>query len=157
MGLAPVVLVVMNIVFAGSAYPLGALSDRFNRRQLLAIGFATLVAADLVLAWAPNLWVVMGGVALWGLYLGATQGLLSALVADAAPVNLRASAFGAFNFASGMALLLASLLAGLLWTRIGPSATFIAGAAFTVLGLSLLPLLPTSSAAPRAEVRPIVP
>jgi MFS family permease len=149
LGLAPLVLVVMNIVFAASAYPLGALSDRINRKQLLATGFATLVAADLVLAWAPNLWVVMGGVALWGLYLGATQGLLSALVADAAPVNLRASAFGVFNFASGMALLVASLLAGLLWTRIGPSATFIAGAAFTVLGLSLLAILPSNETIPR--------
>jgi len=139
LALAPLVLVVMNVVFAASAYPLGALSDRVNRRRLLALGFATLIVADLMLAWAPNLWIVMGGIAVWGLHLGMTQGLLAALVADVAPVRLRASAFGAFNFASGVALLFASLLAGLLWARIGPSATFIAGAAFTVLGLSLLP------------------
>lgn len=139
LALAPLVLVVMNSVFAVSAYPLGALSDHANRRRLLALGFLTLVAADLILAWAPNLWVVMGGVAVWGLHLGMTQGLLSALVADAAPVNLRASAFGVFNFASGVALLLASVLAGLLWARVGPAATFLAGAALTVLGLALLP------------------
>ena len=138
LALAPLVLVVMNVVFAACAYPLGALSDRANRRRLLALGFATLIAADLILAWAPNLWIVMAGVALWGLHLGMTQGLLAALVADACPVNLRASAFGVFNFASGVALLIASVLAGFLWARIGPSATFIAGAAFTVLGLSLL-------------------
>lgn len=138
LALAPLVLVVMNIVYAGSAYPLGALSDRANRGRLLALGFLTLIAADLLLAWAPNLWVVLGGVAVWGLHLGMTQGVLSALVADACPVSLRASAFGVFNFASGVALLLASLLAGLLWARIGPAATFIAGAAFTVLGLALL-------------------
>ncbi len=138
LALAPLVLVVMNVVYAGSAYPLGALSDRANRRRLLALGFATLIAADLILAWAPNLWVVMGGVAVWGLHLGMTQGLLAALVADACPMSLRASAFGVFNFASGVALLVASVLAGLLWAWIGPSATFIAGAAFTVLGLSLL-------------------
>jgi MFS family permease len=138
LALAPLVLVVMNVVYAGSAYPLGALSDRANRRRLLALGFVTLIAADLILAWAPNLWIVMGGVAVWGLHLGMTQGLLAALVADACPVNLRATAFGVFNFASGVAVLAASLLAGLLWAHIGPSATFIAGAAFTVLGLSLL-------------------
>jgi MFS family permease len=139
LALAPLVLVVMNVVFAASAYPLGALSDRVSRRRLLALGFVTLIVADLMLAWAPNLWIVMGGVAVWGLHLGMTQGLLAALVADVAPVRLRASAFGAFNFASGVALLFASLVAGLLWARLGPSATFIAGAAFTVLGLSLLP------------------
>lgn len=138
LALAPLVLVVMNIVYAGSAYPMGALSDRVNRRRLLALGFVTLIAADLLLAWAPNLWIVLGGVAVWGLHLGMTQGLLAALVADACPVKLRASAFGVFNFASGVALLVASVLAGLLWARIGPAATFIAGAAFTVLGLSLL-------------------
>lgn len=138
LALAPLVLVVMNVVYAGSAYPLGALSDRANRRRLLALGFVTLVAADLILAWAPNLWIVMGGVAVWGLHLGMTQGLLAALVADACPANLRATAFGVFNFASGVALLVASVLAGLLWAQFGPSATFLAGAAFTILGLLLL-------------------
>jgi MFS family permease len=136
--LAPLVLVVMNIVYALSAYPLGALSDRLNRKRMLGVGFATAIVADIVLAFAPNIWIVMTGVALWGLHLGMTQGLLSALVADEAPENLRATGFGMFNFASGMALLLASLIAGFLWERIGPSATFIAGAAFTALGLSAL-------------------
>jgi MFS family permease len=138
LALAPLVLVVMNIVYALSAYPLGALSDRIDRTLMLGLGFATLIAADLVLAVAPNLWVVMAGVALWGLHMGMTQGLLSALVADAAPANLRATAFGVFNFASGIALLLASLIAGILWELIGPSATFIAGAVFTACGLSVL-------------------
>ena len=142
LALAPLVLVVMNIVYAVSAYPLGALSDHVNRRQLLALGFATLIAADLILAWAPSLWVVMAGIAVWGLYLGMTQGLLAALVADAAPANLRASAFGAFNFASGIALVLASVLAGFLWAHFGPAATFIAGAALAAVGISLLQLVP---------------
>ena len=138
LALAPLVLVIMNIVYALSAYPLGALSDRIDRKKMLALGFATLIAADIVLATAPNLAIVMIGVALWGLHMGMTQGLLSALVADEAPANLRASAFGVFNFASGVALLLASLIAGFLWEQIGPSATFIAGAAFTALGLCVL-------------------
>jgi len=138
LALAPLVLVVMNIVYSLSAYPLGALSDRIDRKLMLGLGFATLIAADIVLAFAPNLWIVMAGVALWGLHMGMTQGLLSALVADAAPANLRATAFGVFSFASGIALLLASLIAGILWELIGPSATFIAGAGFTALGLCVL-------------------
>jgi len=138
LALAPLVLVVMNVVYALSAYPLGALSDHLDRKLMLGVGFATAILADIVLAAAPNIWVVLTGVALWGLHLGMTQGLLSALVADEAPENLRATAFGMFNFVTGMALLLASLIAGFLWEQIGPSATFIAGAAFTALGLSAL-------------------
>jgi MFS family permease len=135
---APVVLVIMNIVYALSSYPMGALSDSIDRKSMLAMGFATLIIADLILATAPNLVIVMIGVALWGLHMGMTQGLLSALVADDAPQHLRATAFGVFNFASGLALLLASLIAGFLWEQIGPSATFVAGAAFTTLGLVTL-------------------
>ena len=138
LAVAPVVLVVMNIVYALSAYPLGALSDHFDRKTMLGLGFATLIVADLVLAFAPDLWLVMAGVALWGLHMGVTQGLLSALVADTSPADLRATAFGLFNFATGIALLLASLIAGFLWEALGPFATFIAGAVFTALGLFVL-------------------
>ncbi|WP_300214242.1 MFS transporter [Bradyrhizobium sp.] len=132
---APLVLVVMNIVYALSAYPLGALSDRVERKPLLVIGFAVLIAADIVLAVASDLTTVMVGVAMWGLHMGMTQGLLAALVADEAPQRLRATAFGVFNFISGLSLLLASLTAGMLWELVGPYATFIASAAFTALGL----------------------
>lgn len=138
LALAPLVLVVMNIIYAVSSYPLGALSDLIDRKAMLVAGFATLILADLVLAVAPNLSIIMVGVALWGLHMGMTEGLLSALVADEAPEQLRATAFGVFNFARGIALLLASLIAGLLWEQIGPSATFIAGATFTALGLLAL-------------------
>lgn len=138
LALAPLVLVVMNIVYSFSAYPLGRLSDRIDRHRMLALGFATLIAADIVLAAAPDVSVVLAGVALWGLHMGMTQGLLSALVADEAPSHLRATAFGVFNFASGFALLLASLVAGLLWEQMGPPATFIAGAMFTAAGLPVL-------------------
>ena len=146
LALAPLVLVIMNIVYALSAYPLGALSDRIDRKKMLAMGFAVLIVADIVLALAPSLPIVMAGVALWGLHMGMTQGLLSALVADEAPASLRATAFGVFNFASGVALLLASLIAGFLWEQIGPSATFIAGGGFTVIGL-----LGTAVVAPNAK------
>jgi len=135
LALAPIVLVIMNIVYAISAYPLGALSDRIERKLMLALGFATLIVSDIVLAIAPNLPAVLAGVALWGLHMGMTQGLLAALVADEAPAHLRATSFGVFNFVSGIALLLASIIAGTLWEMAGPYATFITGAAFTAIGL----------------------
>lgn len=135
LALAPAVLVVMNIVYSISAYPLGALSDKIDRKLMLAVGFVTLIVSDLVLAGAGDLPMVLTEVALWGLHMGMTQGLLAALVADEAPPNLRATSFGIFNFVSGVALLLANLIAGLLWETIGSYATFMAGAAFTVIGL----------------------
>jgi MFS family permease len=135
LALTPLVLVVMNVVYALAAYPMGALSDRGDRRLMLAAGFGVLVAADLVLALAPTVLVTMLGVALWGLHMGMTQGLLAALVADVAPAALRGTAFGLFHLVSGIALLLASVIAGALWELVGAPATFLAGAAFTAAGL----------------------
>ena len=139
--LAPLVLVAMNVVYSASAYPMGVLSDRLDRARMLAAGFLVLVLADLVLASASGIWVVMLGAGLWGLHMGMTQGLLAALVADSAPQTVRGTAFGLFNFVSGIALLLASFAAGVLWEVVGPYATFVAGAGFTVLGLLGLVLM----------------
>ncbi len=131
--LVPLVLVLMNFVYAFAAYPAGALSDRVNRIFILSMGCGFLVAADLVLAFTNGIEGVAVGVALWGLHLGFSQGLLVTLVADAAPPELRGTAYGMFNLLSGLALLIASVLAGLLWERVGPEGTFLAGAAFTIL------------------------
>jgi len=133
--LVPLVLVLMNVVYAASAYPSGAWSDRIGRRGLLITGFLTLALADAVLALAGSLTGVLLGVGLWGLHMGLTQGLFAAMVADAAPERLRGTAFGVFNFALGLALLAASLLAGALWQRVGPAATFLAGTAITLAGV----------------------
>lgn len=136
--LVPLVFVVMNVVYATSSYPVGRLSDRLGRHGLLLGGFAVLIVADMVLAQARDISQVMAGVALWGLHMGMTQGLLAALVADTAPPELRGTAFGVFNLASSIALLLANVIAGWLWTDIGQSATFLAGAAFTSVALVAL-------------------
>jgi MFS family permease len=133
--LVPLVMVAMNLVYALSAYPFGKLSDRMSHTRLLAFGLVVLIVADLVLA-ASNHWaVVLAGVALWGVHMGMTQGLLAAMVADTAPADLRGTAYGFFNLVSGIALLVASVVAGLLWDWLGASVTFYAGAAFCVAAL----------------------
>jgi MFS family permease len=131
-------MVVMNVVYAGSAYPFGKWSDRMAARDLLAASLVVLVIADLVLAAADRPAVLAGGVVLWGLHMGMSQGLLARMVADVAPLDLRGTAFGAFNFASGLALLVASGLAGFLWEAHGPQATFLAGAGFAAATWLLL-------------------
>lgn len=136
--LVPLVLVVMNIAYALSAYPSGALSDRVDRLTLLKSGFVVLVAADFALAFAGGLAGVAIGLVLWGLHMGLTQGLLAALIADTAPAELRGTAYGMFNLLTGLAVFVASLLAGGLWERVGPKSTFLAGAAFAVLALVAL-------------------
>ena len=131
----PLVMVAMNAIYAASAYPFGKLSDRMRHRTLLGLGLLVLIAADLVLAHAGHWSTVLTGVALWGIHLGMTQGLLATMVADTAPADLRGTAFGVFNLVSGVAMLIASALAGLLWEQLGASFTFLAGAVFCALAL----------------------
>jgi MFS family permease len=133
---APLVLVGMNVVYSLTAYPLGKLADRVAPHKLLYVGIVILVAADAILALASNLAMLAAGIALWGLHMGFTQGVLSAMVAHASPANLRGTAFGAFNLASGIAMLVASALAGALWQFVGPAATFWTGA--VLAGVSAL-------------------
>ncbi|MEW6025313.1 MAG: MFS transporter [Pseudomonadota bacterium] len=140
MAWVPLVLVAMNLVYAASAYPFGKLSDSMSHTRLLALGLIVLIGADFVLAYAQSWGVVFLGIALWGLHMGITQGLLATMVADTAPADLRGSAFGFFNLLSGLTMLLASALAGLLWDGLGPAFTFHAGALFCVLALAAIAL-----------------
>ncbi len=145
LALAPVIMVVMNLVYALVSTPAGSLSDRIDRRLLLAAGLGVLVLADGVFAAVPSVVGALLGVALWGLHMGLTQGVLAALVADTAPASLRGTAFGLFNLATGVALLAASTLAGVLWTAFGPGATFAVGGAFAVLALATMGFLGAAS------------
>jgi MFS family permease len=133
LGYIPIVMIVMNASFAGAAYPAGAAADHVSQRTLLFIGLALLIAADFVLAFAASPLIVFAGAALWGLHMAFTQGLLSKLVADTVPAELLGTGFGIFNLVSGGALLLASVIAGFLWSLFGASATFLAGAVFAAL------------------------
>ncbi|MCH7638928.1 MAG: MFS transporter [Bacteroidetes bacterium] len=128
--LAPLVLIVMSVVYAAGAYPVGALADAFGTKRLLLFGIIALIAADLSLALFSNLAGAFVGIALWGVHMALTQGLLTKLVADHAPEGLLGSAFGVFNLFTGIALLCASVIAGTLWDQLGPEATFLAGAGF---------------------------
>lgn len=134
----PLVLIGMNAVYALGAYPFGKLSDSVSHGTLLAWGLAVLIAADTALAYSNHGAWLWGGIALWGLHMAMTQGLLTSMVAKNAPSDLRGTAFGFFNLLSGLAMLLASTLAGVLWSQFGASITFIAGAGFSLAALALL-------------------
>ena len=136
--LVPIVMVVMNVIYAMVSYPAGALSDRIGRDGILFAGICMLVVADVILAFAGTVPAVLLGVVFWGLHMGLTQGLLATMVVDTAPEHMRGTAFGIFYLVSGVAVLLASLIAGGLWDAVGPSMTFLAGAAFTAIALGCL-------------------
>jgi MFS family permease len=135
LALVPLVMVAMNIVYAGCAYPFGWLSDRVSHTRLLALGLCVLIAADLVLASGNHWSTLLFGVMLWGIHMGMTQGLLATMVANTAPADLRGTAFGVFNLVSGIAMLIASGFAGWLWDQYGAESTFYAGAVFSALAL----------------------
>lgn len=136
----PLVLIVMNVVYALAAYPCGKLADAIEHRRLLTWGLLLLIAADAALAWDGHWGLAWLGVMLWGLHLAMTQGLLAAMIADTAPADLRGTAYGFFNLTSGLALLAASVVAGLLWDAYGARATFVAGACFSAAALLLVGL-----------------
>lgn len=135
---APLVLVVMNVAYMLSAYPVGVLADRMPRHHLLLLGAAVLVLANLVLAGAHDAATVLLGVALWGLHMGLTEGVFTAMIADAAPADLRGTAFGVFNLMRGLLLLMASVIAGIMWDASGPVATFITAAVLAAFSMLLL-------------------
>jgi len=142
----PLAMAAMSLTYALSAWPFGKLSDRMSHRRLLALGLIVLIAADLVLASHEHWIALLAGVALWGLHMGITEGLLSAMVAKTAPAELRGTAFGLFNVISGIAMLLASVAAGLLWDQLGAPATFLAGVIFCVIALIALARHPAAEA-----------
>ncbi|MEK6353955.1 MAG: MFS transporter [Burkholderia cenocepacia] len=142
--LVPLVMVAMNVVYALSAYPFGKLADTTSHTKLMVVGLVLLIAADIVLAHGAHWPAVLVGVALWGLHMGMTQGLLATMVAQAAPAELRGTAFGVFNLISGIVTLVSSVVAGALWDRVGAAATFYAGAAFSAATIVLLVCVRTS-------------
>jgi MFS family permease len=134
----PLVMVAMNLSYALSAYPLGKLSDTMSHAKLLVVGLNVLVAADVVLAINNHWGIVLLGVVLWGLHMGMTQGLLAAMIAGASPADLRGTAYGFFNLACGLALLVASALAGIVWEEFGAPFTFCVGATFGACAIALV-------------------
>ena len=148
MAWSPLALVVFNLGFGAFAYQAGAWSDRTSPRRVLAAGMALLIAADLIIALQNGLAALAIGIFLWGAHMALTQGVFARMVADSSPPQLRATSFGAFHFATGIATLLASLAAGLLWDREGSDATFLAGAFVAAAALAMLTLLPAEEAKP---------
>ncbi|RKT99256.1 MFS transporter [Burkholderia sp. Nafp2/4-1b] len=142
----PAVMVAMSVAYSLSAWPVGILSDRLDRRVLLAAGMVLLIAADLLLGIGTSTLSMFVGVAVWGLHMGFTQGILAAMVSETSPAALRGTAFGVFNLVSGVCMLLASSIAGALWVHYGASTTFVTGAALVVVPLCLCRFMPRPGA-----------
>ena len=136
--LIPLVMVVMNVLYSLSAYPFGKLSDGMSHTRLLQWGLMVLIGADVVLALSSHWMGVILGVALWGIHMGMTQGLLAAMIAKTAPRDLRGTAFGIFSLVSGVGLLIASVGAGAIWETFGAEYTFYAGAVICLATLVYL-------------------
>lgn len=134
----PIVLIAMNLIYAACAYPFGKLADRLPHVSLLSWGLLLLIAADVLLAMADHGFVLWSGIALWGLHMAMTQGLLATMVADTAPADMRGTAYGLFNLCSGVTMLVASGLAGWLCDQWGANFTFVAGAVFSGIALVLI-------------------
>ena len=136
LALVPLVVVAMNLVYSATAYPFGYLSDKMSRTKLLGLGIVVLAVSDFILAASSNWVMVLLAAGLWGIHMGMTQGLLAAMVAETAPIDLRGTAFGFYSLVSGLAMLMASGLAGFFWDKFGAAFTFFGGAGFC--GLSLI-------------------
>ncbi|HIH5776321.1 TPA: MFS transporter [Citrobacter werkmanii] len=140
----PLVMVAMNLVYSLSAYPFGKMSDSMNHTRMLQAGLLVLIAADITLALSHHWSTLLIGVGLWGIHMGMTQGLLAAMIAHTAPAELRGTAFGMFNLISGIALLLASTGAGILWETMGAASTFYAGAVICAIVLAGMRFTPAA-------------
>jgi MFS family permease len=140
LALTPLVMVTMNIIYAASAYPFGKLSDRISHFKLLGVGLIILIIADLILAHSNHWSTLLLGVTLWGIHMGMTQGLLSAMVAENAPADLRGTAYGFFSLINGLALLIASVLAGFIWDQFGATITFLHRRYLLLIGFSRIDL-----------------
>ncbi len=145
--LVPLVMILMNIIYAFFAYPAGILSDYLKRKTVFLIGISFLIAANIVFGFTHNLWMLTLGISLWGLHLAFTQGLLATMVTDTSAPHMRGTAYGIFNFVCGIVMLISSIIAGLLWDHFGSSYTFFAGAIFTAIAFvgMLLELMPKMS------------
>lgn len=133
--LTPLIMVAMNIIYAATAYPFGQLSDRVSPNKLLILGVIILISANIVLANSHNWISLLVGLSLWGIHMGITQGLFAAQVAATSPADLNGTAYGLFNLISGIALLIASGLAGYIWDKCGSATTFYTGALFCLFAL----------------------
>ena len=150
LALIPLVMVVMSLAFSITAYPFGALSDRFSHRYLLALGLGVLIAADFVLGLSSSVMMLFIGIGLWGVHMGITEGLLSVMISKTAPSELRGTAFGFFGLIRGMMTMLASILAGAIWHYSGSTAAFLLGAALAALSFLILMINPKMFSEPAA-------
>ncbi len=134
---------IYNVTYSLLSFPMGVLSDKRGRWRIIAIGWAIYagVYAGFALLPTSHAWGLWPLMAFYGVYMALTDGVGKALISDHAPREARGAAMGLFYALTGLTTLAASLLAGLLWDRSGPTAAFMLGAGFALLALSAIILV----------------
>lgn len=139
--LVPLVMVIQNMATASTAYPVGYLSDKMGRRSMMALGIVLVILANILLGAGTSIYIILGGVLLWGAEMGITQSILAVFVVDACPQDLRGVGFGLFHLANGLCLIIANTLAGWIWSEVGPAFTFYTSAFIAGTAAFVLPFI----------------
>ena len=124
----PIVYLLFNLIYSLSSIPAGMAADKFGKKRVILLGFVLFAALYYGFAVAGSvraIWILFG---LYGLFMGLTEGIQKAFLATIIPPDFKATAFGVYNTAVGLAMFPASLIGGWLWDHVSPSATFYFGA-----------------------------
>jgi MFS family permease len=128
----------LHVVKVAASLTGGVLSDRFGRRSLISVGWLYYAGIYLLFAATDSGAILIAVFLSYGIYFGLTEGVEKAWIADLAPAHARGTAFGYYNAALGIGTLLASVVFGLIWSRVSADAAFITGAALAALATVLL-------------------
>jgi MFS family permease len=127
-GMIPILYLTFNIVYSVTAVPAGVAADRFGKKRIILAGFILFALVYLGFSMAKGSAAIWGLFCLYGVFMGLTDGTQKAFLATIIPPDFKATAFGLYHTATGLAMFPASFIGGWLWDHVSPDATFLFGA-----------------------------